>query len=101
MSPRSVLGAAAMVALATLLAGCGGSGVAWPAYTDGYSAGAEYSGAKNKTRDHCRELAAEQFGDADSREGIAFVFGCGQAANGIAKESQEYIEANYEEVFAD
>lgn len=83
--------------LAALLAGCGDTGVAWPAYSDGYSAGAEYRGAKNQTRDHCRELAAEQFGDADSREGIAFVYGCGQAANRVPKETQEYIEANYEE----
>ena len=90
------LGVATVVAAAVLLAGCGGEdSVAWPAYSDGYAAGADYSGEKNQTRDFCRGLAAEQFGEADSQQGIAFVYGCGQAANGIPKDSQDFIEANY------
>ena len=104
MPDRRGVGVIATVVLSGLLVGCGGgtgSDLAWPAYSDGYSAGVKYSGAGNQTRDYCRSLAAQRFGDADSREGIVFVAGCGQAANGIPKDSQEDIEANYQEESAD
>lgn len=98
---RPAIGLVVTATLAVCLAGCGDSGVAWPAYSDGYSAGAEYDGAKNETRDHCRALATERIGEADNREDIAFVYGCGQAANGVPKETQASIEENYEEVLVD
>ena len=85
------------------LAGCSddASKVAWPAYSDGYSAGAEYSGASRQTRDYCRGVAAERYGDADSREGIPFVHGCGEAANGLPKANEEEIEAAYADLSTD
>jgi hypothetical protein len=87
------------MALLVVSTGCTDSAAerfdAWPDYTSGYSAGTEYKGKANQTRDYCRNLAADNYGDADSPQGIVFVYGCGQGANGLPMDTEEAIGTQY------